>query len=325
MNNSSASDFSDITLKEILDAEFSMPSSEPVLKPFDSFVVADPSLLTPDGCHDGRWHMFFHTNLGVYHFDSDNGVNFKKVGKIVPDAMRPNINYIDGTYYLFYEKTRNLFFNALNIIGAAKWESEIYAVKSSDLVNWSEPYPVLRHTKPFEKVGKGKSLSNPYLLKTDDGYRLYYSCSLTFIKDCGFCEPTYINYAHSVLADSGYVSSEEPIIKPDKSSRYLNLCSGCLKVYRMADGYLGIQNGIYEKDGKSHSAIIMLTSSDGLHFEYRKPLLEPGMYGAQWMRQYVYASHLVRYNGEARLYFNGRDISNMIRGRECIGFIRASL
>ena len=39
------------------------------------------------------------------------------------------------------------------------------------------------------------------------------------------------------------------------------------------------------------------------------------------MAQFVYASHLVRYNGEIRLYFNARDTSDMLKGRECIGFV----
>ena len=33
--------------------------------------------------------------------------------------MRPNINCIDGRYVLFFERTRPLFFNALNLVGAA--------------------------------------------------------------------------------------------------------------------------------------------------------------------------------------------------------------
>ncbi len=319
-------DFSDISVEKILNAHFELDSESPVMKPFDSFVVADPSLLTPDNCHDGRWHMFFHTNLGIYHFDSPDGVSFKKVSKIVSGAMRPNINYIDGRYYLFFEKTRSLIMNGLNLIGTAKWKSEIYVTESADLINWSVPQAVITHTKAIENAGRGYSISNPYLLRENGLNRLYFSCGLTFIKDCGFCEPTYINYAESRYVDKGFRVSELPIIKPDGNDPYLNLCSGCLKVYRMSDGYIGIQNGIYEKDGKSHSAILLLSSEDGLKFTFERVLVEPGMYdGAQWMMQFVYASHLVRYNGEMRLYFNGRDTSDMLRGRECIGFVKAKL
>lgn len=319
-------DFSDISVNTVISAEFSLDSSSPVITPFDSPIVADPSLLTPDNSPDGNWHIFFHTVIGVYHFVSPDGISFKKKARLVRNAMRPDINLIDGEYYLFFEKTRGLLPKGLNLIGLASWKSEIYVMTSSDLESWSPPSPVITQSKPFEKAGKGYSLSNPFLLRENGTNRLYYSCGQTFIKDCGFCEPTCINYAESEKPDSGYKVSGEPIIKPDKNSAYLNLCSGCLKVYRLSDGYIGIQNGIYEKDGKSHSAILLLTSSDGLDFSFRKVLVEPGMYeGAGWLAQFVYASHLVRYNNELRLYFNARDTSSILRGRECIGFIRASL
>ena len=317
-------DFSDITTEQLLKLDFEMPPQNPVLRPFDSLVVADPSLLTPDGCHDGKWHIFFHTNLAVYHFISDDGIKFNKAAKIVNSAMRPNINYIDGRYYLFFEKTRSPVANLLNLVGLTKWMSEIYVTESTDLINWSEPKPALEFSKDFEKTGKGYSLSNPFFLRENGVNRLYYSCGLTFIKDCGFSEPTYISYAECGEVNGKYKASDSPILKPDRTDPYLNLCSGCLKVYKTADGYLGIQNGIYEKDGKSHSAILMLSSSDGLKFKFEKVLVQPDMYrGADWMKQFVYASHLVRYKNELRLYFNGRDTSDMIKGRECIGYIKA--
>ena len=319
-------DFTSLTTRQIIDADFTMDSPEPLIKPFNTFIVADPSVLTPENSHDGRWHMFFHTTLGVYHFDSSDGLSFNNRGKIVSDAMRPDINYIDGEYYLFYERTRNLLMNGLNIIGLAKWESEIYCKKSSDLKAWSVSWPVIRQSREYEKAGKGYSISNPFLFSDGNKNRLYYSCSLTYIKDCGFCEPTYISYAESDRTDKNYRSAQSPIISPDKNSEYLNLCSGCLKVYKTSDGYIGIQNGIYEKDGKSHSAIMLLSSDDGLNFRFERVLVQPGMFkNADWMKQYVYASCLVRYGSELRLYFNGRDTSSIIRGRECIGYVKANI
>ncbi len=316
-----------ILVDQIKNADFKISTYSPVLRPFDgSVVVADPSLLTPDEAHDGKWHMFFHTNLGVYQFLSDDGINFKKVQKVVPRAMRPNINVIGGRYYLFYEHTRSLAANALNVVNAVPWKSEIYVTESDDLLHWSEPKPVITNTRSYEQSERGMSISNPFLLQEEGVNRLYYSCGLTYIDDCRFCEPTYINYAESEQLTTGYVSAEKPLISPDKNSPYLNLCSGCLKVYKLADGYIGIQNGIYEKDGKSHSAIILLTSSDGLHFEFEKVLVEPSVvHGKNWMKQFVYASHLVKCGNTLRLYFNARDTSNIIFGRECIGFAEAQL
>ena len=316
-----------LTVQQLLDAEFRVSEDSPVLKPFDGgFVVADPSLLTPDKCHDKKWHMFFHTTFGVYHAESHDGIDFSKKQKILNRAMRPNINYIDGTYYLFYERTRSLFMNALNVINLARWNSEIYVTESKDLLNWSEPHPVLTNTKDFEASPYGTSLSNPFLIQEENKNRLYYSCGMTYIDDCKFCEPTHINYAESENITSGYISASSPLISPDKNNPYLNLCSGCLKVYKLKDGYVGIQNGIYEKDKKSHSAIFLMTSPDGLDFTFQKMLIEPMVIdGKEWMKQFVYASHLVKHGNTLRLYFNARNISNPLLGRECIGFAEAHI
>ncbi len=316
-----------LTVNQILNADFKISKSSPVLKPFGgAIVVADPSVLTPDVAHDGKWHMFLHTTFGVYHFISDDGVDFRKVKKVLNRAMRPNINFIDGRYYLFYERTRPLIMNGLNVINAVKWKSEIYVTESSDLVKWTKPKSALTDAKGFEKSERGSAISNPFLLHENGINRLYYSCGMTFIDDCGFCEPTYIGYAESNNIGCGYVSAEKPIISPEKNNPYLNLCSGCLKVYKLRDGYIGIQNGLYEKDGQSHSAIILLTSADGLSFEFNKILVKPAVVdGKDWMKQFVYASHLVKHGNALRLYFNARDTSDMLKGRECIGFAEAEL
>lgn len=316
-----------LTVKQIIDADFRISSESPILRPFHgSFVVADPSMLTPETSHDGKWHMFFHTTFGVFHSVSDDGIDFKKPQKITNRAMRPNVNYIDGKYYLFYERTRPLFFNALNVVNAVKWKSEIYVVESTDLIKWSEPKPVITNTREYEDSERGMSISNPFLLRENSVNRIYYSCGLTYIKDCGFCEPTYISYAESTKLVNDYVSAEKPLISPDKNNPYLNLCSGCLKVYKLNDGYIGIQNGLYEKNGKSHSAIILLTSDDGLSFDFCKILVEPAVVdGKDWMKQFVYASHLVKHGNTLRLYFNARNVANPIMGRECIGFASAEI
>lgn len=270
--------------------------------------------------------MFLHTTLGVYHLISDDGVNFEKVQKVVGRAMRPNINRIGDTYYLFYERTLSLFMNALNVVNLAKWYSEIFVVQSKDLINWSKPEKALGHTKHYEVSERGTALSNPFLLQEDGVNRLYYSCGMNYIDDCKFCEPAHISYAESKSLAKGYVSAEKPLISPDKNNPYLNLCSGCLKVYKLSDGYIGVQNGIYEKDGKSHSAIFLMSSADGLDFKFEKMLIEPCVvHGKDWMKQFVYASHLVRCGDTLRLYFNARDTSNPILGRECIGFAEAKI
>ena len=222
-----------ITFEQFNNAEFTLYKNNPIIRnPLTSFVVADPSVLTPDESHDKKWHLFCHTFFGIYRYESDDGINFKKAQKIVPRAMRPDINYIDGKYYLFYERTRPVIFNLLSLVGA-KWISEIYCTESTDLKSWSEPYSVLPNTRDYEKFKNGSALSNPFLLKIGETNRLYYSCGQTFIKDCGFCEPTHISYAESTDVNKGYTARTSPIISPDKNKPWLNLCSGCIKIYKL--------------------------------------------------------------------------------------------
>ena len=316
----------DLTIAQLLNARFTV-HSEPILAPFGaSFIAADPSLLTPTQTSDHSYHMFFHTNTGVFHFASADGIRFDKVQKVVSNAMRPNINRIGDRYVLYYEKTRSLLANALTLLNLAKWRSAIYAVTSDDLLHWSRPFPVVTQACGYETDPRGSAISNPFLLPLDDSYRLYFSCGLTYIRDCGFCEPTYVSYAQSASPTEGFVSASRPIIEPDPQNDFLNLCSGCLKVYAFSDGYVGIQNGIYQKDGASHSAILMLTSEDGIKFDFARILIEPDSQNTDsWMHQYVYASHLIRCGDTLRLYFNARDTADMLRGRECIGFAEAKI
>ncbi len=315
-----------LTFEQFNNANFELFKGNPIIKnPLNSFVIADPSVLTPDISHDGKWHLFCHTFFGVYHYESADGISFKKKGKIVNRAMRPNINYIDGKYYLFYERTRPVIFNLLSLVGA-KWESEIYCTQSTNLVDWCEPYLVVGKTRDYEEYKKGYAISNPFLMATENGYRMYYSCGQTFIKDCGFCEPTHISFAESESITNGYISRETPIISPDKNIEYLNLCSGCLKVYKLKDCYIGLQNGLFEKDGISHSAIMLLKSQDGVNFEFIKPFLVPQKCGNNdWMAQYVYACCLTYNENKLRLYFNARNVSNNLTGRECIGIFEAEV
>lgn len=322
-----------LTFEQLVNAQFKLYDGNPVIRCFGaSTVVADPSLLTPDLTPDGKWRLYAHTLTGVHAFVSDDGISFRHTGRILPRAMRPDINKVGDRYLLFYERLQPLLPRAASLLGG-KWVSDIYVVESKDLTKFSEPRPVLTFGDPYERAGKkGHSLSNPFLLPTEDGYRLYYSAGLTYIPDCKFTEPTYICCAESEKPDRGFVRRDEPIIKPDdkrtgdRSLNAADLCCGCLKVYRLADCYAGLQNGIYDDNGQSKSAIRLLRSDDGINFTFVKTLLAPQMCGgSDWMAQFVYASHLVRTGDSLRLYFNARNTANILAGREHIGFAEAEI
>lgn len=322
-----------LTFEQLVNAQFKLYEGNPVIRCFGaSTIVADPSLLTPDLTPDGKWRLYAHTLTGVHGFVSDDGISFRHTGRILSRAMRPDINKVGDRYLLFYERLQPLLPRAASLLGG-KWVSDIYVVESKDLTKFSEPRPVLRFGSEYERVGKkGHSVSNPFLLPVEDGYRLYYSAGLTYIPDCRFDEPTYICCAQSKCPDRDFVRLPEPIIRPDdkptgdKVRNAADLCCGCLKVYRLADCYVGLQNGIYDDNGQSKSAIRLLRSDDGLAFSFVKTLLAPQMCGdSDWMAQFVYASHLVCTGDKLRLYFNARNTANILAGREHIGFAEAEI
>jgi len=71
---------------------------------------------------------------------------------------------------------------------------------------------------------------------------------------------------------------------------------------------------------------MLLKSEDGVNFEFVKPFLVPQKDNADnWMAQYVYACCLTYYNKKLRLYFNARNVSSNLKGRECIGIFEAEL
>jgi len=96
-----------------------------------------------------------------------------------------------------------------------------------------------------------------------------------------------------------------------------------MKVIRLSDGYVGLQNKIYkDRDGRSRSAIFVLSSDDGVawHNARSEPLLAPA---AGWTASHVYACdcRFREADGLWYLYFNARDGWGIGGGRERIGRI----
>lgn len=327
-NVENSGEFESISFAQVAEAGFKLYEHNPIVKHRGlSLIAADPSLITASRSHDGLNHLFCHSFFGVEHYISDDMFHFVYKNTVIKDAMRANINYIDGAYILYFEKTQPLLKKAFTLLGSG-WASEIYAVVSKDLVTWTAPEKILQYNKPYEKSGKlGYSLSNPFLIKIDGNYRLYYSCGLTFIKDCGFSEPTYINFASATAPLGDFVKNAAPIISPDENQKYINICSGCIKVYKLNDCYIGLQNGIYSENGKSKSAIWLLRSDDGISFLPVKAILEPQIAadGSRWMAQYVYACDFKCSDNKLYLYFNARNTANLVNGRESIGVAVADI
>ncbi len=305
--------------------KWTVPGDNPILTPPGlSPVIADPSVLLPEESPDGLWHLFAHTIWGVHHFRSDDGISWRDPVLLIRNAMRAFIFRGDDAYYLLYEKYRPLQI-LVPWMRFWKWRSRIEIRASRDLSSWDDPAVLLAPSLPWHRDrALGESVSNPCLVRTGRGYLLFFSASLSYVPDCGFCEPKHIGMAESESPAGPFRVHPEPVISPDPESRWMNLGAGAIKVLRADDGFVGFQNGIYidRGSGRSGSAILLRRSGNGMDWNthIEEPVIKPT---AGWQRSHVYACD-IRYHRPGRrflLYYNARDDWHWTRGKESIGLI----
>ena len=220
--------------------------------------------------------------------------------------------------------------------------STISLSTSIDLVSWSAPRTLVKPTMDYMRdPALGDAVSNPRVFEAGTGgnsegtpeWRLYFSASLSWIDDCGFNEPRYIALARGPSPGGPFAPDGAPVNRPEVGTATVgklpdgavaeNLGAGSIKVIRMDDGWIGLQNRIYRDfGGRSRSAIFMVRSGDGLswHPVREEALVAPG---EGWTHSHVYACDC-RYrqaDGLWYLYFNARDGWTIADGTERMGRI----
>jgi hypothetical protein len=297
---------------------------EPLIQPPAlSPIIADPSFLFPEETPDSRWELYAHSAWGLHRYRSADGLAWEDRGMAIANAMRPCLRRLGpSAYVLLYEKYRPLGLPMQALPLRPRWRSSIELRLSGRPESWGKPHAALEPRLPWMRDSAlGDSVSNPYLVEDAGTLRLYFSASLSWIDDCGFCEPRYIGLALSRAADSPFVPLGAPIIDPAADGMPGVIGAGSMKALRMDDGWIGLQNKIYrDASGKSRSAIFILRSGDGIAWESarKEPLVAPR---PGWRASHVYACDCRFREGEGRwyLYFNARDAWGIGQGRERIG------
>jgi len=329
------------TISDFLAIRWSGIEGPLIEPPRFSPIIADPSFLFPEETPSGAWELFAHSAWGIHRYSSAEGVKWLDHGLVVRNAMRPFVRKITGfgadrenpqggefansPYFLLYEAYPPFALALTALPGRRKWRSHIALSKSADLKSWSRPSIAARAGLPWMRdPDLGESVSNPCLVQDQEGqWRLYHSASLSWIEDCGFCEPRYIACATGPSPSGPFLSLPEPLIDPARDPMPGVLGSGSLKAVQLADGWIGLQNKIYrDREGRSRSAIFLLSSPDGLAWNLARaePLLAPV---AGWTSSHIYACDC-RFRVEDSLwylYFNARDGWNLKSGVERIGRI----
>lgn len=308
-------------IAQIVWAVFPTPLIEP---PFPSPIIADPTFLPPESTPDAAWHLWAHSMFSLRSYRSSDGIRWDRGKAVVRSGLRAQIlspdrsaglsqsASPDSRYRLTYEKSR--FF----VPHIRPWRSWIETRTGSDLVTWSDPSVLLRPSLAWHRSGRvGESVSNPFLLRFGDRWRLYFSAGLTMVPDCGFPEPTHVGVAEAETPDGPFTVLPDPILSPGDGPA--NLAAGALKVMRAADGWVGFQNAITYDGEHSASAIWVLGSDDGLNWSVLadRPALGPG--GPRWRSTHVYALDVRDTSVGPRMYFNARNGYHWTRGRERIG------
>jgi hypothetical protein len=335
-----------MTIADFLALRWSEPGAPLIEPPRFSPVIADPTFLFPEetaGAADEGWALFAHSAWGVHRYASDDGLAWRDRGIVLRNAMRPFVRRIEaeGTaagaaapYRLYAEGYAPLALPLTALPGRRKWRSRITLSRSGDLARWSHPEEAARPGLPWmEDAELGASVSNPCLVRMPEpagspgsaqGWRLYYSASLAWIPDCGFCEPRFLAAADGPSPSGPFEPRSRPISDPADDPLPGVLGAGSIKVIALEDGFIGLQNKIYrDPAGRSRSAIFLLRSDDGLAWRPARetPLLAPA--GSGWTSSHVYACdcRFREADGLWHLYFNARDGWRISEGRERIGRI----
>ena len=272
------------------------PDNPLIEPPRPEVLLGDPAVVLPADAPDGRWHLFANTMLGIHHFTSANGLKWIRCGKVGP-GWRAYVFKDDGRFYMFSEQ-----------FTVPQVRSHIELRSSDDLWDWSEAARLVEPSLPWE--GRlSRNTGNPCVVKVGGRYRLYFSAGVVFLRDLGFCEPRYIGVAHADRVTGPYVKDERPMISPCGDDPYLNRGAGAIKVIFDEERglFYGFNNGIYrDLDGRTGSAILLLSSEDGLAWErvYPEPIVSPG--GDGWKKALVYQLDVKRVGDEMWLYYNAR-------------------
>lgn len=278
----------------------------PLVQPADGdWLIGDPTILLPEEAPDGQWHMFAYGFLGIHHLTSPDGITWEMLADTYfgLGVVRPFV-YRDATaaeplYYMFVEKYDGM------TASATFWS------RSADLVTWTDLQILLSPELEWEST-PNPTLGNPCLMYREDTrtYWMYYSASNVFIPECNFYEPRHIGVATADSILGPYHKVQEPLISPDESNPLRNMGAGSIKLLdeKVGGKFIALTNGIYrDADGNSRSAIEVMSSSDGLEWEYVCDGAVVAPSGEGWKKAFVYAFDTVRVGDEIRMYFNARD------------------
>lgn len=309
-------------------------SDEPVVNPLKHIPqFSDPQIIMPSNACDSRWHMFFHSWIGVHHFVSDSGIAWEPVRVIAFRGHYPSIFREGENYHLLYETHDSRFSGSRAERKEAGRGSRIEMRTSTDLLTWSKPRLLLKASDvPFAgDYISSPGISRPQIVRSGDTYRLYFGASHLILPDSGQKASRYFGVAVAKDLKGPYiVTQQKPLIEAAPDSKWRNLGCGGVRLVETDHGLYAIECGIFwnEEERKTGSAMILLKSEDGFKFEQcrEEPILVPSSRG--WASSYIMGCDL-HYEASEKCWYcyfsaNGtsvRTLTGIFTKQEAIGLL----
>lgn len=288
-------------LSKITDSYWYAFNDEPIATR-GALKLCDPAYLLPEESPDGLWHMFAHTWIGLEHFTSTSGLEWRREHLITWRAHSPFIFREGGTYWLFYEIHDRTNFSKKSDDSISA--SRIMVISSNDLMLWSKPKLVLDSTKIKRAQYKDGPVrvSRPQLIEWEGRYRLYFGAGETRMYDTRQKTTARLMYAESDYLDKEWRVNPEPLLEIEPDSKYRNLAVGSVRIVPCSDGLAAFECAYsYDREkNRSTSCVLLLTSQDGKDWKTEKVIQNTAEEG--WASRYI-TSVDVRYkDGENTWY-----------------------
>ena len=285
---------------------------------------SSPQVILPYESCDGKWHMFFHSWIGIHHFVSDSGIAWEPRRVVEFRGKYPSVLRDGESYYLVYEKHDHKRRTGDKNKSGSTVEMKI----STDLVTWSRPRVLLKGSDVgyASDYRSNSRLSNPQLVKLDNSFRLYFGASSVKLPDSDYVSPRYFGYADSANLLGPYtVGKESLIIESEGDSEYSNMAAGSVKIVKVSDKFYAFQCGVYWDNAKrkTRSAIRILESDNGIDFSEcnAKPVLTTSDEG--WTSSYIGTcdAHYKKDEDCWYCYYSGRGGKSRKFEKESIGLM----
>ena len=312
------------------DASWYAYSDSPIqTSPFYKPGLYDPVVIQREESPDNLWHLFANTWVGIEHYTSQSGFDYRVQHVVLLRGHSPFIYKEGGTYYLLYETHDRDYFQ-MKMKGNKLSTSRINMISSTDLKLWSKPKVLLSALDvPYSSDFSEPRLSRPQLVMWEGKYRLYFGASHRLIYDTKQKCTQYFSFAESDNIDGPYTPLPKPLMATDPDGKYCNLALGSIKIIPCAQGFAAIQCPFfYDKEEKrSRSLMLLLTSEDGINFEEKRVIMPPVKTG--WASRYITSCDAI-YRAEEKAwycYFSANGVSEdlkFIKGRESLGLLIGS-